>query len=91
MVDGTSSDLGYGSTFPLVQGSAFKEDSGHPIYAGKSRQGMLKGYGNAIDAEATVDFIVATRDALRDGTNFVSCQSPLELVKVRKRDMEDLL
>ena len=91
MVDGTSSDLGYGGTFPLVQGSAFKEDSGHPIYAGKSRQGMLKGYGNAIDAEATVDFISATRDALRDGTNFVSCQSPLELVKVRKRDMEDLL
>lgn len=29
-------------------------------FEGKSRQGMLKGYGNAIDAEATTDFIEAT-------------------------------
>ena len=46
-------------TFPLVNGSAFKLGSGS-TFEGRSRQGMLKGYGNAIDAEATVDFIEAT-------------------------------
>lgn len=46
-------------TFPLVDGSAFRVGSGSP-FEGKSRQGMLKGYGNAIDAEATIDFIEAT-------------------------------
>ena len=61
MADGTSADLGYGSTsFPLIDSKAFKAGSGHPIYEGKSRQGMLKGYGNAIDAEATIDFIEAS-------------------------------
>mgnify|MGYP000921767461 CR=1 FL=1 len=60
MAHGSSADLGFGSAFPLVQGSVFKEGSGHPVYEGKSRQGMLKGYGNAIDAEATVEFICAT-------------------------------
>ena len=64
MADGTSAHLGFSSTFPLVEGEAFKEDSGHPVYAGKSRQGMLKGYGNAIDAEATVDFLVAAFESL---------------------------
>ena len=61
MVDGAASDLGYGSaSFPIIDGKAFKVGSGHPVYEGKSRQGMLKGYGNAIDAEATIDFIEAT-------------------------------
>lgn len=46
-------------TFPLANGSAFKLGSGS-TFEGRSRQGMLKGYGNAIDAEATVDFIEAT-------------------------------
>nr|WP_246693394.1 MULTISPECIES: hypothetical protein [unclassified Mesorhizobium] len=45
-------------SFPLVDGASFRVDSGSP-YAGKSRQGMLKAYGNAIDAEATIDFIDA--------------------------------
>lgn len=45
-------------TFPLVDGSTFRVGSGGP-FEGKSRQGMLKGYGNAIDAEATIDFIEA--------------------------------
>ena len=66
MVDGSPADMGLGSTFPLVKGEAFKEDSGHPVYAGKSRQGMLKGYGNAIDAEATVDFLVAAFESIDD-------------------------
>lgn len=97
MADGSTVDLGLGSTFPLIKGEAFKEGSGHPVYAGKSRQGMLKGYGNAIDAEATVDFIEATLEpdtidthALRDSTETVPCQSPLRLDKVRQRDLEDL-
>jgi DNA (cytosine-5)-methyltransferase 1 len=60
MADGHSGDLGYGCASPLIQGSAFKEGSGHPIWAGKSRSGILKGYGNAVDAEATLEFICAT-------------------------------
>lgn len=47
------------STFPLVDGSAFRVGSGSP-FEGKSRQGMLKGYGNAVDLQATIDFIEAT-------------------------------
>lgn len=50
-------------TFPLVDGSAFHLGSGS-TFEGKSRQGMLKGYGNAIDAEATIDFIEATLDTI---------------------------
>ena len=46
-------------SFPLVSGGDFKPGSGS-AFEGKSRQGMLKGYGNAIDAEATIDFIEAT-------------------------------
>ena len=83
-------------TFPLVDGAAFRVGSGS-AFEGKSRQGMLKGYGNAIDAEATVDFIEATLEpdtidthALRDSTETVPCQSPLRLDKVRQRDLEDL-
>lgn len=45
-------------SFPLVDGAAFRVGSGSP-FEGKSRQGMLKAYGNAIDAEATIDFIKA--------------------------------
>lgn len=45
-------------SFPLVDGTSFRVDSGSP-YAGKSRQGMLKAFGNAIDAEATIDFLDA--------------------------------
>jgi hypothetical protein len=29
-------------------------------YEGKSRQAMLKGYGNAVDAQATIEFIRAS-------------------------------
>ena len=50
-------------TFPLVDGASFHLGSGS-AFAGKSRQGMLKGYGNAIDAEATVDFLVAAFESL---------------------------
>jgi hypothetical protein len=52
-------------TFPLVDGSAFRVDSGSP-YAGKSRQGVLKGYGNAVDAQATIDFIKVCREYRAD-------------------------
>ncbi|WP_321336538.1 DNA cytosine methyltransferase [Breoghania sp.] len=50
-------------TFPLVDGAAFKLGSGS-AYAGKSRAGMLKGYGNAIDAQATAEFIRAVMESL---------------------------
>lgn len=53
-------------SFPLVDGRAFKPGSGHPTFEGKSRQGMLKAYGNAIDAEATIDFIHAYFQSERD-------------------------
>ena len=49
-------------SFPLVSGDDFKPGSGG-AFEGKSRQGMLKGYGNAIDAEATIDFIEATLES----------------------------
>jgi DNA (cytosine-5)-methyltransferase 1 len=45
-------------TFPLVDGTAFRLGSGS-AFEGKSRQGMLKAYGNAVDAEATREFIEA--------------------------------
>ncbi len=48
-------------TFPLVDGTAFRLGSGS-AFEGKSRQGMLKGYGNAVDAEATRVFIEACAD-----------------------------
>lgn len=48
-------------SFPLVDGAEFKLGSGS-AFEGKSRKDMLKGYGNAIDAEATIDFICATID-----------------------------
>ena len=50
-------------SFPLVDGSTFRMGSGSP-FEGKSRQGMLKGYGNAVDAQATIDFIEATLDTV---------------------------
>ena len=49
-------------TFPLVDGSAFRVGSGSPL-EGKSRKGMLKGYGNAVDAQATAAFIRAYLEA----------------------------
>lgn len=52
-------------TFPLVDGSAFRLGSGS-AFEGKSRQGMLKGYGNAIDAEATRVFVEACADFFAD-------------------------
>ncbi|MER8924276.1 DNA cytosine methyltransferase [Mesorhizobium sp. M0859] len=66
-------------TFPLADGTAFRVDSGSP-FAGKSRQGMLKAFGNAIDAEATVDFIKACL-AFR----------PDDGVAARSLSLEDLL
>lgn len=80
-------------TFPLVDGSAFRLGSGS-AFEGQSRQGMLKGYGNAVDLQATIDFIEATLetdvvDLVRGGTD-APCQSPLELYTGRKRDIEDL-
>ena len=80
-------------TFPLVDGSAFRVGSGS-AFEGKSRQGMLKGYGNAVDLQATIDFIEATLepdviDAVRGGSD-EPCQSPLELYTRTRRDTEDL-
>jgi len=80
-------------TFPLVDGSTFRVGSGS-TFEGQSRQGMLKGYGNAVDLQATIDFIEATLetdvvDLVRGGTD-APCQSPLELYTGRKRDIEEL-
>ncbi|RWO06353.1 MAG: DNA cytosine methyltransferase [Mesorhizobium sp.] len=66
-------------SFPLVDGTSFRVDSGSP-YAGKSRQGMLKAFGNAIDAEATIDFINACLDFRPD-----------DGVAAGSLDLEDLL
>jgi DNA (cytosine-5)-methyltransferase 1 len=49
-------------SFPLVDGSAFRVGSGG-TYEGKSRAAMLKGYGNAIVAEAAAAFITAAEQA----------------------------
>ncbi len=51
-------------SFPLVDGSAFRVGSGSPSFAGKSRAKMLKGYGNAINAEQAAEFIKAAMDVL---------------------------
>jgi DNA (cytosine-5)-methyltransferase 1 len=48
-------------SFPLVDGAAFRLGSGGP-FEGKSRAGMLKGYGNAINAEVAAEFIRAFID-----------------------------
>lgn len=48
-------------TFPLVDGASFRMGSGS-AYQGKSRAGMLKGYGNAINAEQAAGFIMATQE-----------------------------
>lgn len=48
-------------TPPLVDGSAFRVGSGGP-FEGKSRQGMIRGFGNAINAEAAATFISAYLD-----------------------------
>lgn len=48
-------------TFPLVDGAAFKLGSGQP-WEGKNRVGLLRGYGNAINAEQAVAFIQSYLD-----------------------------
>lgn len=48
-------------SFPLVDGAAFRVGSGGP-FEGKSRAQMLKGYGNAINAEVAAEFIRAFID-----------------------------
>lgn len=45
-------------TFPLVDGVSFKLGSGG-AFEGKSRQGMLRGYGNAIVPQVAAEFIRA--------------------------------
>ena len=50
-------------SFPLVDGAAFRVGSGGP-FEGQSRIGMLKGYGNAIHADAAATFIAACLDVL---------------------------
>ena len=45
-------------TFPLVDGAAFRLGSGSS-FEGKSRASMLRGYGNAINAEQAATFIAA--------------------------------
>ncbi len=52
-------------SFPLVDGATFRVGSGSP-FEGKSRAEMLRCYGNAIDAEATVAFIESTLVTLDD-------------------------
>lgn len=54
-------------TFPLVDGSAYRMGSGSP-FEGKSRQTLLKGYGNAIVAPQATEFIAAFLDA--EGAGF---------------------
>lgn len=68
-------------TFPLVDGAAFRVGSGS-AFEGKSRQGMLKAYGNAVDAEATVDFVQAY---------FASERQLVDNVAPRSLSLEDLL
>jgi DNA (cytosine-5)-methyltransferase 1 len=51
-------------SFPLVDGAAFRVGSGGP-FAGKSRAKMLKGYGNAINAEVAAEFVAVAMEALR--------------------------
>lgn len=50
-------------TFPLVDGSCFKMGSSS-AFEGKSRQGMLRGYGNAINADVAKQFIQAYRETI---------------------------
>ena len=52
-------------SFPLVDGSAFRLDSGG-AFEGKSRQGLLKGFGNAIVAPQATEFIRAVMGAIHD-------------------------
>jgi len=52
-------------TFPLVDGAAFRLDSGG-TFEGKSRQGLLKGAGNAIVAPAAMAFILSAVEAIGD-------------------------
>ncbi len=50
------------ASFPLVAGSEFKQGSGHPIWEGKSRAEIIKGYGNAVNLYQAQTFIEAYLD-----------------------------
>ena len=52
-------------TFPLVDGSAFHLGS-DSTFAGKSRKEMLKGYGNALNAQTAINFCQASREVLAE-------------------------
>lgn len=54
-------------TFPLVDGLSFKLGSGSP-FANKSRTGLLKGYGNAINPWVAKIFIESVIDFLTQET-----------------------
>lgn len=54
-------------TSPLVAGASFAVGSGGP-FEGKSRAGMLRAYGNAINARAAAAFIAAADEALSTTT-----------------------
>jgi hypothetical protein len=51
-------------TFPLVDGASFNVGSGG-AFEGKSRQKMLRGYGNAIVPQVAAEFILAASEAMR--------------------------
>lgn len=53
-------------SFPLVDGSAFRLGQGgtdQGVFEGKSRTEMIRGYGNALNAELTCEFIAAVMEA----------------------------
>lgn len=66
--DGKARPVESGS-FPLVDGAAFRLGSGS-AYEGRSRAGMLKGYGNAINAQRARGFIEAVME----------CRPPVEAI-----------
>jgi DNA (cytosine-5)-methyltransferase 1 len=61
-IDGKARPVESG-TFALVDGASYRMDAGGAL-AGKSRSGLLKGYGNAIVAELAAEFIRAVIDVL---------------------------
>lgn len=52
-------------TFPLVDGSAFHLGSGGP-FEGKSRKEIIKGYGNALNAETATAFCECVLDMVTE-------------------------
>lgn len=99
MADGLPVDLGHSGDLGADEGSwgriaesLAQEEIGFPL--GKveyARATRLRGYGNAINPWLAAEFIASFLDALRGGADELSGQSPLELSKVRQRDLEDLL